>query len=99
LPVTGAVDPATAAALGVHQVPATVAGVVSQPDGTPIRGAIIVVLDGSTLVAETRADEAGRFSLTVPAGPGALMIRADDGPPRPLSTTGDAWLRLTPTGE
>lgn len=47
---------------------ATIAGTARGPDGAPVPGAVIVVLD--TPVAPLVADGVGAYSISLPAGPG-----------------------------
>jgi hypothetical protein len=110
LPITGVIDDATASALGLAGAqPGSIAGVVSQPDGTPLAGVAVRILQpgvrGDKVVAETRSAADGSFVLPWPAGAaGGLTVRADGSAGKAVSATkrsaaGAAWVRLTVGGE
>src|SRR3954471_7331284 len=70
LPMTGVVDDATARALGIGALPTAITGVVSRPDGTPLEGVAVYLLehepDDETILAEARSAAGGAFSLPWP---------------------------------
>jgi peptidoglycan hydrolase-like protein with peptidoglycan-binding domain len=68
IPVTGALDEATAVALGLA-IPKSITGLVCGPDGAPfenVRVRLATGLNGETLVAETKSGSDGTFTIPWP---------------------------------
>lgn len=104
----GVVDEATARGLGLGGHPSSIAGLVCRPDGTPLGDVAVRLYQqgaGETVIADTRSDDDGKFSLPWPAGiAGGLTVRADGGSGKSVSwktanSSGTAWVRLTIGGE
>jgi receptor-binding and translocation channel-forming TcA subunit of Tc toxin/ABC toxin-like protein/neuraminidase-like protein/putative peptidoglycan binding protein len=110
LPVAnGRVDDDTARGLGLGGYPTSVAGIVCRPDGTPLPSIAVRLFQhsagGEKVVAESRSDAGGKFSMPWPPGiSGGLGIRAEGSAARTLSwkaalSTGSIWVRLSVGGE
>jgi hypothetical protein len=108
LPVTGVVDAATAQRLGLPgTTPRVVQGIVCKPDGTPLPGVAVQLVQpyphGDAALAEAKSGTEGEFTLAWPAGvSGELKIRASSGEAEPVpagSPGGTAWVRLSVGGE
>lgn len=107
--VHGRVDEDTARGLGLGGYPTSVAGIVCQPDGTPLPNVAARLFQhsagGEKVVAESRSGADGKFSLPWPQGvSGGLSIRAEGSAEKPLSwkaalSTGSIWVRLSVGGE
>lgn len=108
LPVTGVVDAATAQRLGLPgSTPRVVQGIVCKPDGTPLPGVAVQLVQphphGDAALAEAKSGTEGEFTFAWPAGvSGGLKIRASGGEAEPVpagSPGGTAWVRLSIGGE
>ncbi|TMQ15011.1 MAG: hypothetical protein E6J91_14140 [Deltaproteobacteria bacterium] len=107
--VHGQVDEDTARGLGLGGYPTSVAGVVCQPDGTPLPSVAVRLYQhsagGEKVVAESRSGADGKFALPWPQGvSGGLGIRAEGSAEKPLSwraalSAGAIWVRLSVGGE
>ncbi len=103
LVVTGALDQATAAALGLT-TPKSVGGLVCRPDGAVLAGVGIRLahgLGGERLVAEAKSGADGTFEMPWPERVrGGLTIAAEGGAPQVVvpSEAGTVWVRLVVGG-
>lgn len=107
LPVTGAVDEATARSLGLAGAqPTMIHGVASSPDGVPLPSFAVrlcqVTVRGDKLLAESRTGPDGTFMFPWPKGiTTGLVVRADrgSGGEVPLaSPAAGAWVRVSVGG-
>jgi hypothetical protein len=107
--VNGRVDDDTARGLGLGGYPTSVAGIVCQPDGTPLPDIAVRLCQriggGEKVMGEVRSDADGNFAVPWPQGlSGGLSICAEGGVERSLSwkealSGGSIWVRLSVGGE